>query len=300
MTASNAAPATVAPKPISGAGLGLRRDFLSDLSADLDSDHLGTLPDFFEIAPENWLGMGGRHARMLRMLTERFPFVCHGLSLSIGGIQPLNTEFLKQIRSFLDLHDIAYYSEHLSYTNDGSYLYDLMPIPMTMAAVRYVADRVMQAQEILGRRLILENVSTYAMPGAEMTEAEFVREVISRADCELLLDVNNVYVNSINHGSDARAFIHSMPADRVRYLHMAGHYVESDSLLIDTHGSDVCDDVWDLLDFTYDTVGVKPTLLERDFNLPPFNDLLIEVDHIRQKQRPAIPKSAANAGVAHV
>jgi len=285
---------------LQGAGLGLRRDFIAELTAQLDTGDLSRLPDFFEIAPENWLGMGGRHASQLRRLTEQHPFVCHGLSLSIGGIQPLNIEFLKQIRSFLDLHGIAHYSEHLSYTNDGSYLYDLMPIPMTLDAVHYVADRVIHAQDILGRRLILENVSTYAMPTPEMSEAEFVREVITRADCELLLDVNNVYVNSINHGSDARAFIHSMPADRIRYLHMAGHYVENEHLLIDTHGSDVCDAVWDLLDYTYATVGVKPTLLERDFNLPPLTDLLLEVDQIRQQQYATQQTSATHAGEAHV
>lgn len=269
---------------ITGAGLGLRRDFMATLQQKMISGESFNKPDFFEIAPENWIGMGGRYARDLREYTERYPFVCHGLSLSIGGVSPLNLEFLKQVRQFLDTHQISIYSEHLSYTHDGSYLYDLMPIPMTLDAAKYVADRVIQAQEILGRRLVLENVSTYAMPAAEMSEAEFICEVIQRADCDLLLDVNNVYVNSINHNSNARALIQAMPAERVRYLHIAGHDNEDPSLLIDTHGDDVTKAVWELLQFTYDTIGVRPTLLERDFNIPELDVLLKEVDHIRNVQ----------------
>lgn len=274
---------------LQGAGLGLRRDFMAELAHQLDHETAMIRPDFFEIAPENWIGMGGRYARDLRAYTERYPFACHGLSLSIGGVSPLNIEFLHQVRSFLDTHQIDSYSEHLSYTHDGSYLYDLLPIPMTLDAAKYVAARVVQAQDILGRRLILENVSTYAMPAAEMSEADFVREVILRADCDLLLDVNNVYVNSINHGSNAHAFIAAMPAERVRYLHIAGHDDEDHTLLIDTHGDDVTSAVWTLLHHTYATLGVKPTLLERDFNIPSLNHLLAEVAQIRQIQAAALP-----------
>ncbi|MBC7750171.1 MAG: DUF692 domain-containing protein [Candidatus Saccharibacteria bacterium] len=269
---------------MTGAGLGLRRDFMAELEQTMNSGEGFRKPDFFEIAPENWIGMGGRYARDLREYTERYPFVCHGLSLSIGGVSPLNIEFLKQVRGFLDAHQISIYSEHLSYTHDGSYLYDLMPIPMTLDAAKYVADRVIQAQEILGRRLVLENVSTYAMPAAEMSEAEFICEVIQRADCDLLLDVNNVYVNSINHNANARSLIQAMPAERVTYLHIAGHDNEDPALLIDTHGDDVTKAVWELLQFTYDTLGVRPTLLERDFNIPTLDILLNEVDHIRNVQ----------------
>lgn len=270
---------------IQGAGLGLRREFLDEL-ASLPPAH--ARPDFLEIAPENWLGFGGKHARSLRRFTEQYPMLCHGLSLSIGGLQPINVDFVKKIRHFLDEHQIVAYSEHLSYTNDGGYLYDLLPIPMTQQAVDYVAQRIMQVQDILGRRLIIENVSTYAMPNAEMSEAEFVAAVLKQADCDLLLDVNNVYVNSINHGSDARAFIQAMPAGRVGYLHMAGHYVQQSDLLIDTHGADICSDVWALLDFTYQQIGIKPTLLERDFNIESLTDLLDEVALIRQRQQVAI------------
>lgn len=264
-----------------GAGLGLRRDFLPELLA---GQATAAAPDFLEIAPENWLGFGGRHAKQFAQFAADYPLVCHGLSLSIGGLQPIDIEFVKKIKTFLDRYQVQVYSEHLSYTNDGGYLYDLLPIPMTDAAVRYVVDRVQQVQEILGRRLVLENVSTYAMPSAEMSEAEFVRAIAQQADCELLLDVNNIYVNSINHGSDALAFIRAMPAERVRYLHVAGHYVEATDLLIDTHGADVADPVWQLLDQVYDVIGVKPTLLERDFNLPPLPILLQEVAEIGRRQ----------------
>lgn len=281
-------------KLFEGAGLGLRREFLEDL---LCLDGQLKQPDFLEIAPENWMGFGGRHAKKLNALTERYPMLCHGLSLSIGGLQPINTEFVQRIKQFLDQHQIAAYSEHLSYTNDGGYLYDLLPIPMTQQAVDYVVQRVQQVQDILGRRLILENVSTYAMPNAEMTEAEFVCAVLKQADCELLLDVNNVYVNSINHGTDAKAFIQAMPAERVRYLHMAGHYVENVNLLIDTHGDAVSSDVWDLLRFTYAQIGVKPTLLERDFNIDSLNELLAEVQSVRQYQQVSSVASDAR-GVA--
>ncbi len=275
--------------PVSGAGLGLRRSFL----AELDRVPAATLPDFLEIAPENWLGMGGQYARDLRRLTERHPVVCHGLSLSIGGPAPLDIDFLQRLRDFLDQHQIRAYSEHLSYTGDSGHLYDLLPIPMTEAAADYVAARVRQVQDLLGRRLILENVSTYAAPGAEMSEADFIKAVLERADCDLLLDVNNIYVNSINHGYDAEAFLAAMPGERIRYAHIAGHCVEAEDLRIDTHGDDVCTPVWDLLQSAYRRFGVLPTLLERDFNIPPLPELLSEMDIIRQHQALAAGKHVA-------
>lgn len=269
--------------PVSGTGLGLRRSFMAELQAE----PAATLPDFYEIAPENWIGLGGRYARNLRELTERHPFVCHGLSLSIGGPAPLDTEFLRRVRDFLDAHQIRAYSEHLSYTGDAGHLYDLLPIPMTEAAVDHVAERVMRAQDILGRRLVLENVSTYAAPGAEMSESDFVRAVLERADCDLLLDINNIYVNSINHGFDAEAYLLALPAERISYAHIAGHYVEAEDLRIDTHGDAVCADVWQLLQLAYRHFGVLPTLLERDFNIPPLPELLGEMGIIRRHQAEA-------------
>lgn len=267
--------------PVQGAGLGLRRSFL----AELDSVPATTLPDFFEIAPENWIGLGGRYARDLRALTERHCFVTHGLSLSIGGPAPLDIAFLQRLRKFLDSHQIATYSEHLSYTGDAGHLYDLLPIPMTEAAADYVAARVGQVQDILGRRIALENVSTYAAPGSDMSELDFVCAVLEKADCDLLLDVNNIFVNSINHGFNAEHYLRSLPAHRIRYAHIAGHFVEAEDLRIDTHGDDVCADVWALLGTAYDHFGTFPTLLERDFNIPALPDLLAEMSLIRQYQQ---------------
>ena len=265
--------------PLVGVGLGLRREFINTfLSAE-------THPDFIEIAPENWMGFGGRHAKLLAQCVEKAPLLCHGLSLSIGGPHPLNIEFIKQVKTFLQQYQVPIYSEHLSYTHDGGYLYDLLPIPMTEAAVKYVAERILRVQEILGERLVIENVSTYLMPNAEMTEAEFVRQVMEQADCELLLDVNNVYVNSMNHGSDGYAFIQAMPKERIRYLHIAGHEQISENLLIDTHGAEICDPVWELLQYTYQICGVKPTLLERDFNIPSWQQLQYELATIKKIQQ---------------
>ena len=264
---------------LTGVGLGLRRELID---AFLRADQL---PDFIEVAPENWMGFGGRHAKQFAACVERAPLICHGLSLSIGGPHPLNLEFVGQIKQFLKQHNALLYSEHLSYSHDGGYLYDLLPIPMTEAAVIYVAERILKVQDILGQRLVIENVSTYAMPAAEMTEAEFVVAVLQAADCELLLDVNNVYVNSINHGSDAQVFIRAMPPERVRYLHVAGHQQVSPDLLIDTHGAAIADPVWDLLGYTYQHIGVRPTLLERDFNLPTWFELQQELQQIRQIQQ---------------
>ena len=267
--------------PVQGAGLGLRRSFL----AELDSVPAATLPDFFEIAPENWIGLGGRYARDLRALTERHCFVTHGLSLSIGGPAPLDIAFLQRLRKFLDSHQIATYSEHLSYTGDAGHLYDLLPIPMTEAAADYVAARVGQVQDILGRRIALENVSTYAAPGSEMSELDFVCQVLEKADCDLLLDVNNIFVNSINHGFNAESYLRSLPAQRIRYAHIAGHFVEAEDLRIDTHGDAVCADVWALLRTAYDHFGTFPTLLERDFNIPALPELLAEMSIIREHQQ---------------
>lgn len=266
-----------------GVGLGLRRPMLPELEGR--GDRLDV--DFLEIAPENWIGVGGRYGRRLRELEARFPFVNHGLSLSIGGPGPLDGAFLGRLRRFLDEHGVLLYSEHLSYCTDDGHLYDLMPIPFTEAAVRRVAGRIGAVQDALGRRIAVENVSYYAAPGAAMTELEFLNAVLERADCDLLLDVNNVYVNAINHRYDAREFLAGIPAQRVAYVHVAGHYVEAEDLRIDTHGAEVCDPVWDLLGAAYRHCGVKPTVLERDFNLPPLDVLMQEVAVIRRLQAQA-------------
>lgn len=266
---------------IQGAGLGLRRSFMDELLA---TEYSALLPDFFEIAPENWIGMGGRYAKQLRAYSERFPLVTHGLSLSIGGLKPLNVELITNIKKFLQVHDIKCYSEHLSYTGDAGHLYDLLPIPFTEEAVNHVAQRILQVQELLGQRIALENVSYYAAPCQDLSESEFLLAVLKKADCELLLDVNNILVNSINHSYNPIDFIKQLPTDKIRYLHVAGHFVEAEDLRIDTHGDTVCPDVWQLLAYTYKCHGVLPTVLERDFNIPPVAELLSEVQIIRHYQ----------------
>ncbi|MDF1763594.1 MAG: DUF692 domain-containing protein [Oleibacter sp.] len=240
--------------------------------------------DFMEVAPENWIGVGGRFGKQFRSFTERFPFACHGLSLSIGGTTPIDIEFVKSVKNFLDTHGIEIYSEHLSFCSDHGHLYDLMPIPFTEDSVKYVAERIMQVQDILGRRLIIENVSAYLEPGKMMSEPDFVRAVVELSDCDLLLDVNNVYVNSVNHGYTPKDYIDLMPTERIRYYHVAGHYVEKDNLLIDTHGAPVIDPVWDLLNHAYDRHGVKATLLERDFNYSDLDQLGDELHTIKKIQ----------------
>jgi len=273
---------TAPPLAIPGrVGLGLRREIVDDLATRRDP-----AIDFVEIAPENWMNMGGRHRAQLKSVAERYPVVCHGLSLSLGGPAPLDTGFLKNLRVFLNEYKVPLYSEHLSYCTDDGHLYDLLPIPFTDEAVRHSAARIRQTQDILGRRIAIENVSYYAAPGKEMGEAEFVRAVLEEADCDLLLDVNNIYVNSMNHGYDAIDFLRTMPARRIAYIHVAGHLVESDGLIIDTHGMPVIDPVWDLLHETYETIGLRPTLLERDFNVPSVSELLGELDTIHRIQRP--------------
>ena len=266
--------------PVNGAGLGLRRTLLGPLSSMTPDDI-----DFMEVAPENWIGVGGRLGKQFRSYTERFDFMCHGLSLSIGSPDPLDTAFVKQVRDFMREHGIKGYSEHLSYCSNQGHMYDLMPIPFTAEAVRYVAQRIRQVQDIIEQPLIIENVSAYAQPGKEMEEIEFLRAVLEEADCRLLLDVNNVYVNSTNHGFDAKAYLEQVPTERISYIHIAGHYDEADDLLVDTHGTSVKDDVWQLLRFTYEKHGVIPTLLERDFNIPSAQELMSEVNQIKSIQQ---------------
>ncbi len=262
------------------------------------ADHPPTQVSFYEVAPENWIGVGGQQGRQFRAFTERYPFLCHGLSLSIGSPAPLDETFVHRVKRFLDEHRIRGYSEHLSYCSDQGHLYDLMPIPFTGDAVRHVAARIRRTQDILERRIAMENVSYYAAPGKEMEEIEFLNAVLEEADCDLLLDVNNIYVNSVNHDYDAEAFLAALPADRIMYFHVAGHYREAEDLLVDTHGAEVVDPVWALLDKAYALFGPVPTLLERDFNIPPLPELLGEVDRIRAMQQAHRPRGTA-AGEHH-
>ncbi len=269
------------PYPVSGAGLGLRREKLDEmLASDLSS------VDFMEVAPENWINVGGTFGKKFRQFTEKHDFVCHGLSLSIGSPSPLDEDFVKDVGKFLKTHKVKHYSEHLTYCSDDGHLYDLLPIPFSEEAVHYVAERIRRVQDILQQEISMENASYYtAAPGKEMAEIEFLNAVIDEADCGLLLDVNNIYVNSVNHLYDPIAFLKQLPAERIRYAHIAGHYNEDKDLIVDTHGADVIDPVWDILHRAYEHFGVFPTLLERDFNIPAIPELLTEVEQIADIQK---------------
>ena len=271
----------MSPLPLrnDAAGLGLRRP----LMAAMCCAPAGSF-DFLETAPENWIGVGGALGDGFADLASRYPVICHGLSLSIGGPAPLDETFLLKVRRFMDTHRCPLYSEHLSACGDSrGQLYDLLPLPFSEASVHHVAARIRRTQDILGRRIAIENISYYAAPFQQMQEIDFINAVLAEADCLMLLDVNNIVVNATNHRYDASAFLAAVPGERVAYIHVAGHYDEADDLKIDTHGSAVNAQVWALLEDAYQRFGPKPTLLERDFNLPPFEDLLDELGQVRRR-----------------
>jgi uncharacterized protein (UPF0276 family) len=275
-------------KQIQGIGLGFRRPYLPEIIQQRPNI------DFFEFAPENWLGVGGKRKRELSFLIDNYPVLAHGLSLSIGGLTPLDKAFLKRLKSFLDENSISIYSEHLSYSSDHGHLYELLPIPFTEESVYYVATRIKQVQDILQRRIALENVSYYLMTSNELSELEFINAVLQEADCDFLLDVNNVYVNSINHQYDPKKFIQQLNPKNIAYLHIAGHWQKNRNLIIDSHGENIVNKVWELLDFTYARFGVLPTLLERDNNLPTFEVILKELERIKAAQKACLANDRTN------
>lgn len=258
-------------------GLGFRKDFAEEfLERDFPS------PDFIELAPENWIGMGGYWKKILDHAASKYKIFTHGLSLSIGSPDPLDVSFIKKIKTFLDNYNVTIYSEHLSYSQcDNAHLYDLLPIPFTEDAIKHIVPRIKTVQDILERPLILENVSYYTPIAAELEEHEFISAILNESNCKMLLDVNNVYVNAFNHGYDARDFILKLPLNKVAYIHIAGHEKISDDLIIDTHGQDVIPPVYELLDFTLQHIAPVPVLLERDFNIPEMEDLDRELQLIR-------------------
>lgn len=260
-------------------GVGFRRPHLSEIKITPRNSL-----DFFEIAPENWIGIGGARKEELIYLADNYPLVCHGLSLSLGGIAPLDTKFLKQIKKFLDDYHITVYSEHLSYCTDEAQLYDLLPIPFTADAVHYVANRIKQVQDIIEKPFAIENISYYLLAGNEMSEVDFINAIIAETQCEMLLDVNNIYVNSVNHQYSPYEFIDKLQPNNIAYIHVAGHYQSAPDLIIDTHAADIIDPVWDLLAYAYQKFGMAPTLVERDDNLPSFKDMLNEVNKVKSIQ----------------
>jgi uncharacterized protein (UPF0276 family) len=275
-----------------GVGLGLRMQLIPELQSGLpDGLH------FVEVAPENWAGVGGRNAVFLRELSQRMPVVLHGLCLNLGGQAKLNEVLLNAIAQLACELQAPFFSDHLAWTADTGNLYDLMPLPFTEDALEHVTHRIAYVQDRLKMPVGVENVSTYAQAACNtMSEQDFLLALQRRTGCLLHLDVNNVYVNAFNHGFDAREFIAALPTHAIAYLHVAGHFQESETLLIDTHGADVADSVWDLLAYTYQVHGVRPTLLERDFNIPPLLELMHEVRRIGslqiQAQTSCLPVSA--------
>ena len=274
---------------IKGVGLGLKRELIPQIQSLYSNPSIAHI-NFVEIAPENWIGAGGKAEADLAWFVERYPIACHGLCLSLGGPDPLNTSFLKQVKQFLSTNKIPLYTEHLSYCSDiqhgqAGYLYDLLPIPFTEEAVKYVAQRIRQTQDILGQRIAVENTSFYvAAPISTMDEITFLNAVLTEADCNLHLDINNIYVNSVNFGFDGHDFLRQIPRERIVYSHIAGHLQVGDDLLVDTHGEAIIDTVWALLEKAYKLFGTFPTLLERDTNIPPLAELMQEVNKIATYQ----------------
>lgn len=258
-------------------GLGYRRDFAVELLEDENFK-----PSFIEFAPENWMNIGGYWKQILDKAVEKYPVLCHGLSLSIGSPDELDWAFIKDLKSFLDLNNVLLYSEHLSYSQtNNAHLYDLLPIPFTKEAVAHIVERIKKVQDFLKRPLVIENVSYYTSVAAQMPESDFINEIVSQSGCKLLLDVNNVYVNAFNHNYNAKEFIKEMPLDSVEYIHMAGHEKVAEDLIIDTHGQPMIDPVFDLFEWTIERTKPVPVLLERDFNIPDLEELNQEVNRLQ-------------------
>lgn len=282
-----------APKPVRGVGLGLRWPLLDDLLAAPPPDL-----EWLEIAPENYMRRGGRFADGLARCRERWPVVTHGLCLSLGGFDPLDVAYARALRAFLGEVGTPWHSDHLCFgAVDGVALHDLLPLPFHGATVARVVDRVRRAQDALGLPLAVENVSAYAaMPGATMGEPEFVTEVVERAECGLLLDVNNVFVNGLNHGFDPAAALGRYPLGRVVQMHVAGHELVA-GRWVDTHGAPVRDEVLALLGRALAATGPVPVLLERDDNFPPWPELCAEVARVASVvRRAAAPAAGETAG----
>jgi uncharacterized protein (UPF0276 family) len=288
---------------VNGVGLGLRWEFIDEI--------LEQEPplDFIEVSPENYIGRGGYYDEALDRAAAIWPIVTHGLTMSLGGVDPLREGYLKDLRAFCDRVATPWHSDHLCFsTFGGVVLHDLLPVAFKKSEVARIAERIKRAQDAIGRPMAFENVSFYLHPGKrEMTEAEFIAQVCEAADCGLMLDVNNAYVNATNFGFDVDAWMRTVPLDRVVQMHVAGHdwYSEGDwgdaepgakdALIVDTHGSDVCGDVLALLERTLEKTGPVPVLLERDQAIPPLDVLLAEVAAIKAVWQRATSKRGEDA-----
>ncbi|MFO0619214.1 MAG: DUF692 domain-containing protein [Polyangiaceae bacterium] len=277
---------------MSTVGLGLRFDFLEDVLELCRAGERIPNVDFFEVAPENFMRRGGYLPASLETVQAVYPILSHGLTMDFGGVDPLDGAYLRELRAFVARSKATFHSDHLCFSGAGGRVFhDLLPLPLFRATAQHVAERAMRARDAVGVPIALENISYYLIPGdREVDEAEMIAEILERADAKLLLDVNNVYVNSLNHGFDARAFIERLPLDRVVQIHVAGHeHRPEHDAIIDTHGADVVDPVFDLLSFTMERVGDVPVLLERDHAIPALDTLSDELGRVR---------AAADAGLA--
>ncbi|MCG8673431.1 MAG: DUF692 domain-containing protein [Pseudomonadales bacterium] len=255
-------------RSIQGAGVGLRTPHLPLI--------LEQQPDipWFELLADNWLAEGGLDKRLLHQIAERYPITLHGVNLSLGSLDPLNLEYLAKIKRLKQETQATWYSEHCSFSSfDGQRTPDLLPMPHTEEAIQHLVDRIHQVQDFLQERILIENISSYvACNYSEHSEAEFIAETLKRSDCDLLLDINNLYVNSINNGFDCHAYLQQLPIDRVKQVHLSGHQ-QNDGFLLDTHGSQINKQVWQLYQDFLELAGPIPTLIEWDHDVPEWSKL---------------------------
>jgi uncharacterized protein (UPF0276 family) len=294
---------------IEGVGLGLRWEFLDDVLGALCQSQsaegegpggLGSIA-FFEVSPENYMRRGGFFPTALDRVRASFPVLTHGLTMSIGGVDPYDAAYMSDLRRFLDRLDPPFHSDHLCFCGvDGRMLHDLLPLPLTRASAVHAAARVREAADRLERPMAVENVTHYLVPGrASMSEAEFIGEVVDRAGCGLLLDVNNVYVNAQNYGFDAAAFLDALPLDRAVQIHVAGHErADEDDVILDTHGAPVIDPVLALLERAIERTGPLPVLLERDNKVPSFEELLAELHAVGEAYQRGLARSSTATSTA--
>ena len=266
-------------KSIKGCGLGLRTEFLKDIHFDTKSFS----PDWWEVTPENWIDMPIWYREKFEEISEHTPFVAHGVSLSLGSNKRPKKKYLKELKSFLDTYDIKYYSEHISYSSyDNVQAHELLPVPLTKKMIHLMSDNIKYVEDFLGRNISIENASYYHAESSKLTESDFINELLHQSGAKLLLDVNNVYVNSINHSYDPKKFLKSLDLDKVSYIHVAGHYFDEEvQMIIDSHGTPVNNETWDLLQYTLDKIDVSP-MIERDNNIPTLK--VIEKEYKKMKK----------------
>lgn len=264
-------------RPYLGYGLGLRKEHYETVLSEQPD------VDWFEIISENYMVEGGKALDYLTRIRENYPMVMHGVSMSIGSTEALNLDYLKQLKTLIKRVEPEWISDHLCWTGvNGLNLHDLMPLPYTEEAIQHVADRVSKVQDYLGRQMLLENVSSYvSYSDSQMNEWEFLSEVANRADCLILLDINNIYVSAYNHNFAPYTYLHAIPSERVYQFHLAGHSHEN-NLIIDTHDHPIADPVFELYAAAVKHYGRVSTMIERDDHIPPLNELLSELDQVRQ------------------